>query len=121
RFRVHFSSFPTARPAPRDLTWSPTRRSSDLPPRTSAAAGRRAARTRVRDRSRRRHVRALGGPWPPAAEAAVKSFLVVSPYGSEYGPRQTLEHVVRAVVLAGFRPVCVVRSQGAVVPALYAL
>jgi glycosyltransferase involved in cell wall biosynthesis len=55
------------------------------------------------------------------AEAAVKSVLVVSPYGSEYGPRRTLEHVARAVALAGFRPVCVVRSLDAVSPELAAL
>jgi glycosyltransferase involved in cell wall biosynthesis len=51
----------------------------------------------------------------------VKSILIVFPYGSQYGPRRTLEHVTRAVTLAGFRPVCVVRSDDAVSPELAAL
>lgn len=51
----------------------------------------------------------------------MKSILVVSPYGSEYGPRQALEHVARAVTLAGFRPVCVVPSFDAISPELAAL
>ena len=36
------------------------------------------------------------------------SVVVVSPYGAEYGPPRTLEHVARAVALAGYRPVCAV-------------
>lgn len=51
----------------------------------------------------------------------MKSLLVVSPYGSEYGPRRTLEHVARAVTLAGYRPICVVRSRDAIAPELAAL
>jgi len=51
----------------------------------------------------------------------MKSVLIVSPYGSEYGPRRTLEHVARAVALAGYRPVCVVRSLEAISPELAAL
>jgi hypothetical protein len=51
----------------------------------------------------------------------VKSILVVSPYGSEHGPRQALEHVARAVTLAGFRPVCVVPTPDAISPELAAL
>jgi glycosyltransferase involved in cell wall biosynthesis len=51
----------------------------------------------------------------------MKSIIVVSPYGSEHGPRRTLEHVVRAVTLAGFRPICVVPSLDAISPELGAL
>jgi glycosyltransferase involved in cell wall biosynthesis len=36
------------------------------------------------------------------------AILIVSPYDVEYGPPRTLEHVARAVTLAGFRPVCAV-------------
>jgi glycosyltransferase involved in cell wall biosynthesis len=36
------------------------------------------------------------------------AILIVSPYRVEYGPPQTLEHVSRAVLQAGYRPVCVV-------------
>ena len=36
------------------------------------------------------------------------SVVVVSPYGAEYGPPRTLEHVARAAALAGYRPVCAV-------------
>jgi hypothetical protein len=41
-----------------------------------------------------------------------RSVLVVSPYRVEYGPPQTLEHVCRALVDAGYDPVCAV-SPGA--------
>jgi glycosyltransferase involved in cell wall biosynthesis len=51
----------------------------------------------------------------------VKSILVVSPYGAERGPSKALEHVARAVTLAGFRPVCVVPSLDAISPELAAL
>jgi len=51
----------------------------------------------------------------------MKSILVVSPYGSEYGPRRALEHVARAVRLAGFRLICVVPSADAISPGLAAL
>jgi glycosyltransferase involved in cell wall biosynthesis len=51
----------------------------------------------------------------------VRSVVVVSPYGPQYGPRRTLEHVARAVALAGFRPICVVRSSDALSPELAAL
>jgi glycosyltransferase involved in cell wall biosynthesis len=51
----------------------------------------------------------------------VKSIIVVSPYGAEYGPRRALEHVARAVGLAGFRVVCVVPSADAISPDLAAL
>lgn len=34
--------------------------------------------------------------------------LVVSPYRGEYGPARVLEHVLRALVAEGFRPVCAV-------------
>jgi glycosyltransferase involved in cell wall biosynthesis len=51
----------------------------------------------------------------------LKSVLVISPYGPQYGPRRTLEHVVRAVALAGFRPVCVVRTHDAISAELSAL
>lgn len=51
----------------------------------------------------------------------MKSIVVVSPYGAEYGPRRALEHVARAVTLAGFRPVCVVPSHDAISPELAAL
>jgi glycosyltransferase involved in cell wall biosynthesis len=51
----------------------------------------------------------------------VKSILVVSPYGSEYGPRRALENVARAVSLAGFRLVCVVPSAEAISPEIAAL
>ena len=44
----------------------------------------------------------------------MRSILVVSPYGSERGPSKALEHVARAVILAGFRPVCVVPSHDAI-------
>lgn len=44
----------------------------------------------------------------------MKPILVVSPYEAEYGPRRTLEHAARAVSLAGFRPICVVRSADAI-------
>lgn len=32
--------------------------------------------------------------------------VVVSPYRSEYGPREVLDHVLRALVLAGYEPIC---------------
>lgn len=51
----------------------------------------------------------------------MRSVLVVSPYEAEYGPRRTLEHVTRAVVLAGARPVCVVRSSDAIPPQVAAI
>jgi glycosyltransferase involved in cell wall biosynthesis len=51
----------------------------------------------------------------------MKSILLVSPYGSEHGPRRALEHVARAVTLAGFRPVCVVSSTDAISPELAGL
>lgn len=51
----------------------------------------------------------------------MKSIIVVSPYGAEYGPRRALEHVARAVRLAGFRLVCVVPSADAISPELAAL
>lgn len=46
--------------------------------------------------------------------------VVVSPYAGEYGPPRTLEHVARAVVLAGYEPVCVVRSPAQVTDKLRA-
>jgi glycosyltransferase involved in cell wall biosynthesis len=39
------------------------------------------------------------------------SVVVVSPYRSEYGPPQTLVHVARALVGAGYQPVCLVPDQ----------
>jgi glycosyltransferase involved in cell wall biosynthesis len=51
----------------------------------------------------------------------MKSVLVISPYRSEYGPRRTLEHVTRAVSLAGFRPICIVVGRDALSPELAAL
>lgn len=47
--------------------------------------------------------------------------LVVSPYELEYGPPRTLEHVARAVVLAGHEPVCVVRPGARTTAGLRAL
>ena len=78
-------------------------------------------RTRARDRPSGYRIGALRDARPPSPEAPMKSILVVSPYGSEHGPRRTLEHVVRAVTLAGFRPVCVVPSPDAISPELAAL
>ena len=51
----------------------------------------------------------------------MRSILVVSPYELEYGPRRTLEQVTRAALLAGARPVCVVRSREAIPPQLATL
>jgi glycosyltransferase involved in cell wall biosynthesis len=36
------------------------------------------------------------------------AILVVSPYRAEYGPARVLDHVVRALLDAGYRPVCAV-------------
>jgi glycosyltransferase involved in cell wall biosynthesis len=47
-----------------------------------------------------------------------RAVLLVSPYGGEYGPPRTLEHAARAVVLAGYEPVCVVRPGAQLTKAL---
>lgn len=47
-----------------------------------------------------------------------RAVLLVSPYGGEYGPPRTLEHAARAVVLAGYEPVCVVRPGAQLTQAL---
>ncbi|HET7568279.1 MAG TPA: glycosyltransferase family 4 protein [Gaiellaceae bacterium] len=46
--------------------------------------------------------------------------VVVSPYRSEYGPRQVLEHVCAGVVEAGFEPVLALPTDAVVSPAMEA-
>ena len=47
--------------------------------------------------------------------------IVVSPYRVEYGPPQTLEHVCRAAVGAGYDPICVVPPRARITPGLQEL
>jgi glycosyltransferase involved in cell wall biosynthesis len=50
--------------------------------------------------------------------SAAPRIVVVSPYGREYGPPRTLEHVARAIRLSGYEPVCVVPRGATVTPKL---
>jgi glycosyltransferase involved in cell wall biosynthesis len=47
--------------------------------------------------------------------------LVVSPYRGEYGPSRVLEHVLRALLEQGYRPVCAVPPGARLTPGLEAL
>lgn len=47
--------------------------------------------------------------------------VVVSPYGREYGPPRTLEHVARGLRIGGYEPICVVPPGAKITPALAAL
>ncbi|HUZ81449.1 MAG TPA: glycosyltransferase family 4 protein, partial [Gaiellaceae bacterium] len=47
------------------------------------------------------------------------SIVVVSPYRTEYGPREVLEHVAEAVVAAGYTPVLAVPEGAQLTPSLH--
>src|SRR5579862_534710 len=47
--------------------------------------------------------------------------VIVSPYGVEYGPPRTLEHVARATAEIGFEPICVVPPNATITPGLATL
>lgn len=49
-----------------------------------------------------------------------RRILVVSPYRSQYGPGQVLDHVVRGLLLGGYEPVCVIPEKAPLTPTMEA-